>query len=241
MVETHTRLEEYHRPNARQVLQPSITMPRPTVINPSCLGVTSKIGEMEKTVSLNRPLHSSHENEATWPSGPSRSKKTKEAFTIATNRTWLRPFRPVLYTARHSGASLDAAQNKLSIGKQKRGRWRQMSSVNKYEKRGAVHEVWSKNPTHCATGSDALREITCVSNTSPSLTSPTSRSVHGESSCGGGFQKTLLQGVHLRSCDGAHWRVVGSAHEATRGEAHLLGQLFWSRGAHLHTVLARLC
>ena len=66
---------------------------------------------------------------------------------------WLRPFRTVLFTARHSGASLDGAQQKLGIiDIQKRRRWERMSSVNRHEKRGVIHEVWPNVPAQFAAG-----------------------------------------------------------------------------------------
>ena len=52
---------------------------------------------------------------------------------------------PVLYTARHSGASNDRSTGRISLQEvQRRGRWRQPSSVRRYEKRGLIQAVWSQ-------------------------------------------------------------------------------------------------
>ena len=50
--------------------------------------------------------------------------------------------QPVLYAGRHSGASLDRLEGRLSLAEvMKRGRWRATSSVARYEKRALVQEV----------------------------------------------------------------------------------------------------
>eukprot|EP00959_Pyramimonas_sp_CCMP1952_P197852 4137801-Pyramimonas_sp.AAC.1 len=52
---------------------------------------------------------------------------------------------PVLYTARHRGASNDLFTGRISLQEvQRRGRWRQPSSVRRCEKRGLIQAVWSQ-------------------------------------------------------------------------------------------------
>ena len=51
---------------------------------------------------------------------------------------------PVLYMARHTGASLDRLENRISLEEvRRRGRWRAESSVRRYEKRALIQEVYA--------------------------------------------------------------------------------------------------
>ena len=52
---------------------------------------------------------------------------------------------PVLYMGRHSGASLDRLEERLSLAEvRKRGRWRSETIVARYEKRALVQEVFNR-------------------------------------------------------------------------------------------------
>ena len=52
---------------------------------------------------------------------------------------------PVFYMGCHSGASLDRPQGALTLeAVQKRGRWRSVASVRRYEKHALVQGVWNK-------------------------------------------------------------------------------------------------
>ena len=72
-------------------------------------------------------------------------KEAKEMFERAVHELNLDDLLPVLYTARHSGASNDRSTGRISLQEvQRRGRWRQPSSVRRYEKRGLIQAVWSQ-------------------------------------------------------------------------------------------------
>ena len=53
--------------------------------------------------------------------------------------------KPVLYMGRHSGASLDRLEERLSLAEvRERGRWRCEGSVARYEMRALVQEVFNR-------------------------------------------------------------------------------------------------
>ena len=70
-------------------------------------------------------------------------------FLEAAARLHLEKFRPVLYMGRHSGASLDRLENNISLQEvQRRGRWAAESSVQRYEKRALIQEVYLVIPAY---------------------------------------------------------------------------------------------
>ena len=69
----------------------------------------------------------------------------RKHFLTAAHRAGIGFLGAVLYMGRHSGASLDRLEERLSlIEVQKRGRWRSEGSVQRYEKRALVQEVFSR-------------------------------------------------------------------------------------------------
>ena len=55
----------------------------------------------------------------------------------------LERWRPVLYMARHTGASLDRLEDRISLEEvRRRGRWASDRSVKRYEKRAMIQEVF---------------------------------------------------------------------------------------------------
>ena len=70
------------------------------------------------------------------------------------------------YAWRHSGPSIDRAQNRRSLQEvQKRGRWKQMKSVNRYEKAGrlgmSVQELTSEQLAYCELAERHLGDFIC--------------------------------------------------------------------------------
>ena len=68
----------------------------------------------------------------------------RDAFEASVRSLQLVRFEPVLYSGRHTGASLDRYEDRRSLAEvQQRGRWRTTTSVRRYEKRGMVQHAWS--------------------------------------------------------------------------------------------------
>ncbi|CAK0879805.1 unnamed protein product, partial [Prorocentrum cordatum] len=113
MVDTYLRHGEAFRLTCGQVIPPQAHMPEVTIhINPDYMKRPSKTGEMDETVDVARPwLGSLLVRLAQGP--PSASLWTfamteaKDVFERATRALGLDKQLPVLYTARHSGASID--------------------------------------------------------------------------------------------------------------------------------------
>ena len=56
----------------------------------------------------------------------------------------LSKWSPVLYMARHTGASLDRLEQRISLEEvRRRGRWLSEGSVRRYEKRALIQEVYA--------------------------------------------------------------------------------------------------
>ena len=70
------------------------------------------------------------------------------AFTKSARALGLKPLDPVLYQARHSGASTDRASGVRTLAEiQKRGRWSSPASVVRYEKGGRLSEQLGRLPS----------------------------------------------------------------------------------------------
>ena len=64
-------------------------------------------------------------------------------FVQIAGQVGINQWNPVLYMARHTGASLDRLENRISLEEvRRRGRWAAESSVRRYEKRALVMEVF---------------------------------------------------------------------------------------------------
>ena len=108
----------------------------------------SKVGESDDTISMDSPR-------LRWlaPVFAQIAKRDKEQkafgmdyaqyleiFSRAVSRMGL---KAVPYQARHSGPSIDRAQGARTQAEcQKRGRWRSMKSLQRYEKHGRLNESW---------------------------------------------------------------------------------------------------
>ena len=70
----------------------------------------------------------------------------------------------VPYQARHSGASIDAANNVRGLPSiQKRGRWASKKSVQRYEKAGRLQDTWrdlsAQQKEHFKLCAESLRTV----------------------------------------------------------------------------------
>ncbi|CAK0790966.1 unnamed protein product [Prorocentrum cordatum] len=151
MVDTYLRPGEAFRLTRGQVIPPQAHMPKVTIhINPDYMKRPSKTGEMDETVDaarpwLGNPLVRLAQGPSSAPLWTFTMAEAKDVFERATRALNLDKQLPVLYTARHSGASIDRFTGRISLQEvQRRGRWRQPSSVRRYEKRGLIQAVWSE-------------------------------------------------------------------------------------------------
>ena len=150
MVDTYLRPGEALRLMAAQVLGPCGILADVVIhINPDYMLRASKTGEMDETVTISRrwigvclrALATTRQGQTLWPM---TLPQMKNLFDRAAAKVGLTPLAPVLYMARHSGASIDRQEGRLSLDEVgKRGRWRTLSSVRRYEKRGLLQEVWN--------------------------------------------------------------------------------------------------
>ena len=150
MVDTYLRPGEAHRLSKGQVFPPQAKMPKVTIhINPDYMKRPSKTGEMDETVDVARPWLAAlivqlGVGDPTDPLWDFTMTDAKRAFDNAAASLDLGKLQLVLYTARHSGASIDRFTGRISLQEvQRRGRWRQPNSVRRYEKRGLIQTVWS--------------------------------------------------------------------------------------------------
>ena len=132
--------------------QPGTAMARTALhLNPAYRGKYSKTGELDDIILVSRPwlcellekyLKSRPAGGRLWTFNLAQLRKE---FLVAADRAGVAFLRPVLYMGRHSGASLDRLEERLSLAEvRKRGRWRCESSVARYEKRALVQEVFSR-------------------------------------------------------------------------------------------------
>ncbi|CAK0801212.1 unnamed protein product, partial [Prorocentrum cordatum] len=151
MVDTYLRPGEAFRLTCGQVIPPQAHVPKVTIhINPDYMKRPSKTGEMDETVDVARPWLGSllvrlAQGPPSAPLWTFAMAEAKDVFERATRALHLDKLLPVLYAARRSGASIDRFTGRISLQEvQRRGRWRQPSSVRRYEKRGLIQAVWSE-------------------------------------------------------------------------------------------------
>ncbi|CAK0843554.1 unnamed protein product, partial [Prorocentrum cordatum] len=151
MVDAYLRPGEAFRLTRGQIIPPRARMPKVTIhINPDYMKRPSKTGEMDEPVDAARPWRDSLL--VRLAQGPPSSSlwsftaaEAKDMFERAVRELNLDGMMPVLYTARHSRASNDRFTGGIALQEvQRRGRWRQPSSVRRYEKRGLIQTVWSQ-------------------------------------------------------------------------------------------------
>ena len=108
----------------------------------------SKTGELDESVLINRDwlgqLLEAYAKQRP-PEGrlwPFQLPELRREFLQSAKKAGIEFLDPVLYMGRHSGASLDMLEGRLSLAEvMKRGRWRATSSVTRYDKRALVQEV----------------------------------------------------------------------------------------------------
>ena len=118
------------------------------LLHPSERNERSKVGSQDDTIPLDSPRFL-----ALAPMIEALSKRPPDESLIGLEYSqflelfnkWCRrlrvPAQP--YSARHSGASIDRALNERPLDLvRKRGRWKQMSSVVRYDKTGRLNDAW---------------------------------------------------------------------------------------------------
>ena len=113
-------------------------------------GVPSKTGAVDESLLVHRPwlstllikyAESRPESGRLWKFD---LPQMREKFLDVCLDLELQEWNPVLYMGRHTGASLDRLENRVSLSEvQKRGRWRSTASVRRYEKRALIQEVYN--------------------------------------------------------------------------------------------------
>ena len=120
------------------------------MINPAYRFRRSKTGELDETLQVSRHwvdaalqkfVKKRVGSERLWPFTAAQMRVTLARITLDLLVTQL---APVLYSARHTGASIDRLENRIPLSEvQARGRWRSDASVRRYEKRALVQKVAS--------------------------------------------------------------------------------------------------
>jgi integrase len=118
------------------------------LLHPSARGERSKVGSQDDTVPLDskrfKLLTPLMESLAKRPPQEPLVRMDYSQFLELFNKYCRRlqvPAQP--YSARHSGASIDRATNERPLDVvRKRGRWKQMASVVRYDKTGRVNDAW---------------------------------------------------------------------------------------------------
>jgi hypothetical protein len=129
------------------------------LLHPASRGARSKVGESDETIMLNSPrlaflkpaleiLARSPPDTPLWPFDYSMLYRTIAEVGKSMN------IALVPYIMRHSGVTIDRAENARSVEEcQKRGRWKQPSSMRRYEKSGRLGDSWrllgTAMQTHC--------------------------------------------------------------------------------------------
>ena len=129
------------------------------LLHPSARNERSKVGSQDDTIPLDSRrfayLGPLMEALARRPSGELLVGMDYSQFLELFNRYCRRlKVKAQPYSARHSGASIDRATNERPlVDVQKRGRWKQMASVIRYDKTGRVNDSWraldSEVKAHC--------------------------------------------------------------------------------------------
>ena len=149
MVDTYLRPSEALRLRAEQILPPAQGHPRTVIyINPDYLQRPSKTGELNESVDISRQwvarcLVALRCRVSRGPLWCFDLRAARDAMEACVAKLRIQRLTPVLYSARHSGASLDRYLDRRSIEDvQQRGRWRTFTSVRRYEKKGMVQHAW---------------------------------------------------------------------------------------------------
>ena len=159
-----TMFDCYLRPGECLDLEVNQVLPSPGVdgmmqtallLHPDERGIASKTGELNESVLLHKQRLGSllsqwarHrrilKHSALW--GFTLAQLRKQ-FLEASQAYCLQPWKPVLYMARHSGASWDRLNEVRPLNEvQRRGRWRSEATVRRYEKRALVQQVYLSLP-----------------------------------------------------------------------------------------------
>lgn len=148
MFDTYMRPGECTDLQASQIVppQPGVGMKQAAVLlNPGYREKFSKTGELDESLLVSRRWLSEMIADyaltlmPSAPLWPFSMNELRKAFMETCAGLHLEHLRPVLYMARHSGASTDRLENRASLAEvQVRGRWRSDTSVRRYEKRALV-------------------------------------------------------------------------------------------------------
>ena len=151
MIDTYMRPGECISLLTSQILAPTGVWPmlKPAILlHPDQRAIASKTGEMNESLILHRAwlgrllmLYKAQRKRVNmWDFSMSQ---WRAAFLRAAPQVGLDRWTPCLYQARHTGASLDRLEERISLEEVKRrGRWRAETSVRRYEKRALIQEVY---------------------------------------------------------------------------------------------------
>ena len=139
------------------------------LLHPASRGARSKVGESDETILLNSPrlafLKPAFEILArSPPDTPLRSFDYSMLYRTIAEVGKSMNIALVPYIMRHSGVTIDRAENARSVEEcQKRGRWKQPSSMRRYEKSGRPGDSWRllgpHMQTHCKQMKVMISEI----------------------------------------------------------------------------------
>jgi hypothetical protein len=118
------------------------------LLHPDQRGIASKTGQMNESLIIHRPWLSEILMQQVRLCRGLRLfdfnlDQMRRHFVQIAAKVGINQWNPVLYMARHTGASLDRLENRISLEEvRRRGRWAAESSVRRYEKRALVMEVF---------------------------------------------------------------------------------------------------
>ena len=169
MFDTYLRPNEMIEMKTEQVIEPQAQrgMDRVAlVINPEYYNRPSKTGELDESLHISRAwlgrlllrYKRLRKSPRLWDHN---LLEMRRIFLLVAEDLCIGHLRPCLYMARHSGASIDRLENRLSLQEvQRRGRWRCEASVRRYEKRAMAQEVASRlSPVQMLAFTRAAAEI----------------------------------------------------------------------------------
>ena len=153
MLDTYMRPGECLELTCEQVLPPTHRWPMlkaAILLHPDQRAVASKTGELNESLVVSRAWLSAALMEVI----AARRRRAqlwdfsmvqfRTAFLLAAREVGIEKWKPCLYMARHTGASLDRLEDRLPLAEvQRRGRWKSEKSVRRYEKRALVQEVYT--------------------------------------------------------------------------------------------------
>jgi len=151
MVDTYMRPSEAVNLEKWQVVPPSDEKHMKlaaVLLHPDQRGIASKTGQMNESLIIHRPWLSEILMQQVRLCRGLRLfdfnlDQMRRHFVQIAAKVGINQWNPVLYMARHTGASLDRLENRISLEEvRRRGRWAAESSVRRYEKRALVMEVF---------------------------------------------------------------------------------------------------